>query len=129
MALFSPDGKTTLTNGSAAGRLQLWRAPGDDVRASELRQYLWNSAPVTCGAFSPDSTFAVTGTQDHQVLIWEMPSKAEADNTVTAQLTYVDEFVDSSLKRVPVRAEMRKAPRWVIPGATATLVIPPQAGR
>lgn len=129
MALFSPDGKTILTNGSAAGRLQLWRAPGDDVRASELRQYLWNSAPVTCGAFSPDSTFAVTGTQDHQVLIWEMPSKAEADNTVTAQLTYVDEFVDSSLKRVPVRAEMRKAPRWVIPGATATLVIPPQAGR
>jgi WD40 repeat protein len=129
MAVFSPDGKTVLTNGAAAGRLQLWRAPGEEVRAAELRQYLWNSAPVTCGAFAPGGAFAVTGTQDHQVLVWELPGRAEADNVVTGQLTYVEEFMDTSLKRVPVRAEIHNAPRWVIPGANATLVIPPLAGR
>src|SRR5262249_1333943 len=32
MALFSPDGRTVLTNGAAPGRLQLWRASGVEGR-------------------------------------------------------------------------------------------------
>jgi WD40 repeat protein len=126
LALFSPDGKTILTNGAAQGRLQLWRAPGADGRGGELRQYLWNSAPVTCGAFAPGAAFAVTGTQDRQVLVWGLPG--QPDNVVTGELSFVDEFVDTSLKRVAVRVEISKAPRWMIPGATATLVIPPAGG-
>jgi len=125
MARFSPDGKTILTNGPSAGRLQLWKAPSAGVRASELRQYVWNSAPVTCWAFTPDGNYAVTGTQDNQVLVWEMPGKAEVDVVLYAQLNYVEEFLDSSLKRVTIRAEMNK-PDWVMPGGTATVVIPSQ---
>src|SRR5262249_10259108 len=67
MALFSPDGKTILTNGYLPGKLQLWRTPVTQMRGSELRQLIWNTQNgiVTCGAFAPeDSSFAVTGTQD-----------------------------------------------------------------
>src|SRR5262249_16206413 len=54
MALFSPDGKTILTNVSASGgKLQLWRTPSGQARASELRQFVWANGPATCGAFSP----------------------------------------------------------------------------
>jgi WD40 repeat protein/biotin carboxyl carrier protein len=125
-ALFSPDkeSKTILTNGSAPGRLQLWRAPSTgSLRASEVRQFVWTTDVITCGAFSPDSRFAVTGTRDHQVLVWEMPSKTELQSTLTAQLFYVEEFLDSSLKRVPIRAEMKK-PDWVVPGGSAIIVVP-----
>jgi WD40 repeat protein len=126
MALFSPDGKTILTNGNAPGRIQLWRAPTTANRAAELRQFVWTNGIATCGAFAPDGTFAITGTQDHQVLIWDMPTKAEADNVLKAQLYFVEEFVDSSLRRVPLRAEL-KNPGWVTPGVTATVVVPPVA--
>ena len=53
MALFSPDGKTILTNASAAGKLQLWRTPVLQSRGSELRQFIWNGN-ATCGAFAPE---------------------------------------------------------------------------
>jgi WD40 repeat protein len=125
-ALFSPDkeSKTILTNGSAPGRLQLWRMPTTgSLRASEVRQFVWTSDVITCAAFSPDSMFAVTGTRDHQVLVWEMPSKTELQTTLTAQLFFVEEFLDSSLKTVTIRAEMKK-PDWVVPGGSATIVVP-----
>jgi WD40 repeat protein len=104
MALFSPDGKTILTNTAAAGRLQLWRAPIDEQRPAELRQFIWTSGGTTCAAFAPPRQaaaagekavtksspldesaeqirrrFAVTGTTDHQVLVWGLPSKEEVD--------------------------------------------------
>jgi WD40 repeat protein len=123
MALFAPDGSTILTNGAAPGRLQLWRAPSDKARASELRQFVWTNGQVTCGAFCPNGNFAVTGTADHQVLVWEMPKRLEAEQPLTAELNYVEEFLDSSLRKVPVRAQLMK-PDWVIPGGTATMVIP-----
>ncbi|MGH7170100.1 MAG: HlyD family efflux transporter periplasmic adaptor subunit, partial [Gemmataceae bacterium] len=42
MALFSPDGKTILTNRSMSGKLQLWRTPPlTQTRGSELRQFVW----------------------------------------------------------------------------------------
>src|SRR5262249_58045462 len=125
-ALFSPKGKTILTNGAAPGRLQLWRTPAPGQRGGELRQFAWNTADVTCGAFTPDSRFAVTGTKDNRVLIWEMPPDKEVSEQLRARLTYVEEFVDASLKRMTVRAELINQPRWVIPGGTATIVIPYQ---
>ncbi len=100
---------------------------------------MWNSDEVTCGAFAPVgadglTTFAVTGTKDHQVVVWEMPGKTELESVLQAQLFFVEGFLDSSLRRVPVRAEMmwgegRKKPEWVTPGATATMVIPQRASR
>jgi WD40 repeat protein len=124
MALFSPDGKMILTNGAAAGRLQLWRTPTGGGPAAELRRLLWNSAPATCGAFAPQGGFAVTGTQDHQILVWQLPTDKEASEEVPAFLTYVEEFLDSSLQKVTIRAELEN-PGWLIPGSTATMVIPP----
>src|SRR3954452_921137 len=118
MALFGgPEGKVILTNGSAPGRLQLWRSPvgGAGARAAELRQLVWTKGTATCGAFAPDGTFAVTGTSDNQVLVWDLPAKAEAEGPLPAQLSYVEEFLDSSLRRVAVRADL-KAPDWVLPG-------------
>jgi WD40 repeat protein len=124
LALFSPDGNTILTSGDAPGRLQLWRAPSPRARAAELRQLIWNSEVATCGAFAPDGSWVVTGTRDHQVLVWPMPGQKEVEEVLWAQLTYVEGFLDSTLKRVPLRAELDN-PGWLMPGSRATLVIPP----
>jgi WD40 repeat protein len=130
MALFAPDGKTILTNGSAAGRLQLWRAPtARNTRAAELRQFIW-SGQATCGAFAPNSKFVVTGTQDNQVLVWAMPSPDEVDEVkgrLTAELSLVEQALNTgSSRQVRVWAEL-KNPGWLIAGQRATLVVPPQA--
>jgi|SRR5579884_3244764 len=127
MALFSPDGKTILTNRSMAGKLQLWRTPGAQThRGSELRQFVWPKGTATCGAFAPeDSSFAVTGTQDHKVLIWAMPSKEEIDSRLEARLTLVEKYIDTQNRDVRVWAEL-EAPEWLIPGMRATMVVPPQ---
>ncbi len=127
MALFSPDGKTILTNRSMPGKLQLWRTPGAQThRGSELRQFVWPKGAATCGAFAPeDSSFAVTGTQDHKVLVWAMPSKEEVDSRLEARLTLVEKYIDTQNRDVRVWAEL-EAPEWLIPGMRATMVVPPQ---
>jgi WD40 repeat protein len=123
-SLFSPDGTTILTNSSAPGRLQLWRTPSAQTgRSSELREFVWTNGLVTCGGFAPRGSFAVTGTDDHQVLVWDLPGQDEIRSTLTARLCYVEEFLDCSRRRVAIRAEMKK-PAWVIPGGTATMVVP-----
>jgi WD40 repeat protein len=124
-ALFSPgEGKMILTNGNAPGRLQLWRAPSDKARTAELRQMLWSTGTVTCAAFAQDASFLVTGTSDHRVLVWAMPEKDEAEKPLPAELTYVEDFLDTSLKRVTLRASLQ-APEWLIAGANAAIVVPP----
>jgi WD40 repeat protein len=143
VALFSPDGKTILTAGRDAGRVQLWRAPpagqpkekadpskGKDapkgkpdlMRGAELRQLVWSGGAATSGAFAPDQPFVVTGTQDHKVLVWEMPTHDEVSRRLTARLLYVEEFQDTSVKKVPIRAELPN-PGWLMPGGLATMVI------
>jgi WD40 repeat protein len=126
MALFSPDGKTVLTNSTGSGRgLQLWRAGSLEGRGAEVRQFVWTTGAATCGAFSPDGKFAVTGTQDNQVLVWAMPDAKEVEQRLTARLTYVEDFLDSNQNKVQVRAELEN-PGWIIPGPAtrATLVVP-----
>jgi WD40 repeat protein len=125
MALFSPDGKTILTNRSMAGKLQLWRTPVTQARGSELRQFVWMKGAATCGSFAPeDSSFAVTGTQDHKVLVWSMPSKEEIDSRLEAPLTLVEPYLDTQNRDVRVWAEL-VAPEWLIPGMRATMVVLP----
>lgn len=128
MALFSPDGRMILSNGNGPGRLQMWRAPTANNRAAELRQLLWSGGTVTCGAFDPAGGFIVTGTSDHRLLVWAMPTRAEAEKPLPGELSYVEDFLDTNLKRVTVRATL-KNPGWVIPGASATVVVPPSIDR
>jgi hypothetical protein len=127
MALFSPDGKTILTNrsGSAPEKLQLWRTPvAPQTRGAELRQFIWKGT-ATCGAFAPeDGSFAVTGTEDHKVLVWTMPSKEEIDSRLEARLTLVEKYIDTQNRDVRVWAELQ-APEWLIPGMRATMVVLP----
>lgn len=125
LALFSPDGKTILTNGPAAGKLQLWRTPLEQSRASELRQFVWTKGVATCGAFAPEDNFVVTGTQDRQVLVWSMPEQKEVESRLEANLTLVDLARDTESLKVRVWAELQN-PGWLIPGSRATMVVPPQ---
>jgi WD40 repeat protein len=128
MALFSPDSKTILTNGAAPERIQLWRTPSSQGRASELRQFIWSSGMATCGAFAPldsEHAFVVTGTQDKQVLVWKMPEKAEVEQQLAAGLTLVEKHLDTRSRQVRVWAELDN-PGWLIPGGSATMVVPPQ---
>jgi WD40 repeat protein len=129
LALYSPDGYTILTNSNAVGRLQLWRAPTAKTRASELRNYVWTSGMTTSGAFDPKNKFVVTGTQDSKILVWAMPTQAEAEKPLSAKLSYVEEFLDTSLRRVAVRATVDQPPTWIIPGGSATVVVPHLASR
>jgi hypothetical protein len=122
-ALFSPDGKSILTGSSAAGRTQLWRAPLGGNRPSEMRNFHWSSSE-TCGAFDPMGRFAVTGTQDNRVLVWQMPDRLEVEKPLPGELTFVEEFLDVSARKLAIRATVEN-PGWVIPGASATIVVPP----
>jgi WD40 repeat protein/biotin carboxyl carrier protein len=124
-ALFSPDGKSILTGSSATGRTQLWRAPQSGNRPSEMRNYHWSSTE-TCGAFDPSGKYAVTGTQDNQVLVWKMPDRLEVEKPLPGELTFVEEFLDVSARKLAIRATVEN-PGWVIPGASATIVVPPLA--
>jgi WD40 repeat protein len=131
MALFSPDGRTILTNNPGDGKLQLWRAPGPDKRAYEQRQLLASgagasaSSSATCGAFGQrlKDNFAVTGTQDGRVLIWDLPSAEEAP--IEAALNYLQRDVDNQAQRADIWAEPTHipVPAWVQSGSRATLAI------
>jgi WD40 repeat protein len=128
-ALFSPDGKSVLTAGSSDNRLQLWRNPVNSPhgRATEMRQFIWPDAPTTCAAFSPQDPFVVTGTRNHQVLIWSLPSAEEfKEAPANAVLTHIGQFLDSSTRQVRITAEVKTLARGLTPGSTATMVVYPK---
>lgn len=141
MALFSPDGQTIMTNVGAESRVQLWRAPNAlQPRAAELRQFIWTTGQATCGAFSPDSTFAVTGTQDNRVLVWPMPSREEIERKLTAKLTLVEGSLEGASRQVRVWAELdnpevpsqdnpEQKRYMLLPGGTATMVVFPRPSK
>lgn len=122
-AIYSPDGKTVLTNGGSDGKVQLWRTPINNARPAELRQYIWTGGSSSCCAFCPDGSFAVTGTQDHQVLVWTLPNKREVEETLFGNIALNENFLDSNSRQVRIWVDL-KNPGWLHPGGTATLVIP-----
>lgn len=127
LALFSPDGEMVLTNCAEENRVQLWRAPLDGDRPAELRQFVWaGDGNTTCGAFDPARQFVVTGTSDHQVLVWNLPEPGEVDNILTGTVELVSKFIDSNNPQRLIRAELdiRKNPGYLMPGGTATIVYP-----
>ena len=93
----------------------------------DARNILWSTPNgiATCGAFAPEGdSFAVTGTQDHKVLVWSMPSQQEVDSRLEARLTLVEFNLDTQSRHVKVWAELDN-PGWLIPGMQATMVVLP----
>ena len=129
-ALFSPDGKLVLTaDGGTDGRVELWRAPDEDNRRGyAFRQLLAKrKAPVTCAAFAPDGSFIVTGSKSREVLVWDAPTKEELDEVITAEVSLVEQSVESSANQVRIWAELKQKDGRLLPNATVTLVIDPGA--
>jgi hypothetical protein len=131
MALFAPDGQTILTNSAGESRVQLWRRPTKDGRAGELREFVGGTGATTCGAFAPDASFAATGTQDHTVLLWKMPTAEEINERLTGHVSLVERAQDSgSSRQVRVWVDVdpgdgKKKATPLIPGSAATIVLPP----
>ncbi len=125
LALFSPDGKTILTSSSKDQRLQLWRTPPMQGLGSELRQLVWTTGGINCGAFASDSRFVVTGTQDQCVLIWDLPRDEEIDRRLHGQIIDIERILDGGSRQFRIRASLRDPPSWVVPGGPATMMITP----
>lgn len=126
-AMFSPDSRLIVTAGLSEGRLQVWRAPGENTRASEVRQLVTREgAPATCASFSPDGSYLVTGTRDQKVLVWVMPTQEETDSRLEGELEYTDVAVESESRRVRVWAKFKNPEERLLPGDTVTVVIYPK---
>lgn len=125
-ALFSPDGKLIVTATGAQGEVQLWQAPAGGQRARELRQFTGSERMIpNCASFAPDGTFLTVGTRDKQVLVWPVPDAKERARQYTAELTLVEQLVDTS-GQVRVWAELDNPESLLRAGGTVTLVIYPE---
>ena len=126
MALFSPDSEMILTNCAEENRVQLWRSPTKGGRAAELRQLVWAGDGVaTCGSFDPQRKFVVTGSADHQLLLWELPDSGEVNTILTGRIELISPFIDSSTPQRLFRARLDEInPGYLLPGGTATIVRP-----
>jgi hypothetical protein len=136
LALFSPDGKLVLAS-TGAGRMHLMRAPTAEHRGHELEQLVWTSsrdeqAQTNCGAFAPDGSFCVTGTQSRNVIVWPMPKADEVDRPLTARIINLDPEVTSGQVRVTADLDNRQTadpdhPQGrLLPGDVVTLVVYPE---
>jgi WD40 repeat protein len=130
-ALFSPDGRLVLAAGTADNPLQLWKAPTPGVRGHLLRRLAPGPRSVpTCAAFAPDGSFAVTGSEDNKVQVWEMPPKAIIDRQITGTVTFLDTSIDAADRKARVWADLDNLEGVkLLPGDTVTLVIPRPEGR
>lgn len=126
-ALFSPDGQLALTSGGVGGNMQLWRLPSDKSRGYEIRQWVPRErADATCAAFAPDGSFAVTGTKDRQIYVWDVPTKEEVEQVITAEIVFIDPSVEASARQVRVWAELANPGHKLMPGTTVTMVAYPK---
>jgi WD40 repeat protein/biotin carboxyl carrier protein len=130
-ALFSPDGRMILAEGTADNPLQLWKAPVAGSRAHLIRRLAVGPASTpTCAAFSPDGAFAVTGTLDHKVLVWKLPTEAEIKQDLTGDLTFTSSSMDAADRKVRIWANVTNiGDSRLLAGDTVTLVIPPAESR
>ena len=128
-AYFGPDSKTILTAGATDNRLQLWTNPVDSQRrrAVELRQYVWNDGPSLCAAFDPQGSFAVTGTRDRHVLVWQMPPIEEVrEPDANAVITSIVKVFDNQSRQWRVIADVTRKTDRLVPGDKANLVVYPK---
>jgi WD40 repeat protein len=124
-ALFSPDDRLVLAAGTGDNPLQLWKAPQPGVGGALIRRLaLPPGGHATCGAFSPDGTFAVTGTQDCRVLVWSIPTKQETDRVTNAEVKLLDATIDTD-RKARIWATLPKPEGISMPaGDTVNIVIP-----
>jgi WD40 repeat protein len=141
LALFSSDARLILTAGLSEGRLQLWKAPLDGKRGFELRQFATlERAPVTCAAFAPDAgiapdgSFAVSGTRDGYVYIWQVPNREQVAQhrieNLELSLIEPNTEVNTRQARIGVNVQnpiTRESPNGrLIPGRPVHIVIEPE---
>lgn len=125
-ALFSPDSRLILTAGLPEGRLQLWEAPSESCRGCEIRQLVpGDTSSATCAAFAPEGSFIVSG-NDRQVMVWPVPSKAEVDRQLAAQIMNIERSVEGEGRKVRIAAEMENPENRLLKGDNVTLVIYPK---
>src|SRR5207248_7838439 len=118
-------GRLVLTAGTGDMPLQLWKTPPPNGRGSLVRRLAVGAVSTpTCAAFAPDGSFAVTGTQDNRVLVWELPTKAELDQQITATLSFVDHSINAAERKARIWAELTNPAVRLFEGDTVTLVIP-----
>ncbi len=124
-AIFSPDGKLSLTTSGNDGILQLWRL--DPQRSFEVRHLMPGMrSEATCAAFAPNGTFVVGGIRDRKVHVWPLPSEEDLNQQVTAHITNIEKTVDTSEGQVRVMAEFaNQGKRPLRPGELVTMVVYP----
>ncbi|GIW80022.1 MAG: hypothetical protein KatS3mg105_1829 [Gemmatales bacterium] len=124
-ALLAPNGNTLVTSTAAGNVLDLWPTPRLSGRLVPLRQLLLlPGSQATCAAFAPDASFLCAGTDDRRILVWELPSDFEQRRPHVATLTLIERDVASTSPQVRVRAELPNAGGRLLPGMTATMVVP-----
>jgi WD40 repeat protein len=141
LALFNPDATLVLTAGLSEGRLQLWKAPMDGKRSFELRQFATDErSPVTSAAFAPDAglapdgSFAVSGTRDGYVYIWQVPNREQvAQHRIeNLQLSLVEPNTEVNTRQARIGVNVqnpitREYPDGrLIPGRPVHIVIEPE---
>lgn len=129
LALFSPDGQTILTGSTTDEHVQLWRNPvaGKELRRpAEIRKLIWEGGGTTCAAFAPEASFVVTGTQDRNVLIWDLPAADEVEEgEPNATISFIDPQVDAG-GRVRIWADLEKKPEGLKHGMTGRIIVYPE---
>jgi WD40 repeat protein len=127
LALFSPDAKLILTAGASEGALQLWRTPTDAYPGHPLRQLISSErSSVTCAAYAPDGTYLVTGTRDRQVTVWPFPTADEIGRRFPAELTLIEQSVESNARQIRICAELLNPDGHLVPGTSVTMIAYPK---
>jgi WD40 repeat protein len=135
LALFCPDSRLILTAGASEGGLQLWRTPeGPGTYAPRLpspghplRQLICSErSSITCAAYAPDGTYLVTGSRDRQVMVWPLPTPEEIERRFSAELTLIEQSVESNARQVRICAELPNPDGRLVPGTSVTLIVSPK---
>lgn len=136
LALFSPDASLILTAGAPEGKLQLWRAPSDDSRGFEVRQFVTEQrGHVTCAAFAPavgatnsgatgETAFAASGSKDGNVYLWPVPSKKDVaeHRIMNVPVTLFSRSVETG-RQIRVGVEVPNTTGRLMPGRPVTIVM------
>ena len=83
-------------------------------------------SPATCACFAPDGSFVVTGNRDNEVLVWPLPTPQELDERQQAEITLLEQAVESGNRHVRLWAEVGNSDGRLLPGTSVTLAIYPR---
>ena len=113
------------------GRLQLWRAPSENERGYEVRQFVSQERwPVSCAAFSPTPAdgsgegFVVSASKQN-LYIWPLPTKEDiAQHRIeNVRLRLVSQSIDPGTRQTRIGFEVSNPDGRLLPGLPVTIVI------